>query len=443
MKKFLRVVIFFAVFLLLFSGVSHILAVGVDRNSASAMGGFYSEPKNSLDAVYIGSSNCLAFWNPLFAWEQYGITVYPCASISQQLTAAEYIIKDVLKTQDDPVFLININTLGSRTNTPSLHRLFDNMPFSLNRIQAIESMGEMYGLTRDQITELHFPILRYHSRWSKLQAEDFSVPLYKGAFDNDKYWDVSYNISAAYTTVEGEVRPSDHVMNSLERLLDLCDEKNLKVVFVTVPRKETNVKKYQRYNYINKLVEERGYHVLDMMDKVDEMQLDLRRDFYGKTHTNVHGSLKLTQYVSEYLIENFKLENKKGDPAYASWDEQYAAYKKLAEIRMQEFEFSGAARDNTLQAPKNVRITRGEGLTVSFDAVKGAEGYTICKRVGENGAWKTIGETKTLSFTDNDFKKDGTYYYTVVPTREQDGETVYGNCEYGGVKLVLKNGKVQ
>ena len=167
MKRFIRIVAFLAVFVLLFSTVNYYMARSVDHYSANALGGFYKQPRGSLDAVYIGSSNVLAFWNQMIAWEQYGITVYPYSCVSQQLTAAEYAIKDIRKTHPDVAFVININTIGLKTNTPSLHRLFDNMPFSINKVQAIEAMSEMYGLTDEQKKELYFPILRYHSRWEK------------------------------------------------------------------------------------------------------------------------------------------------------------------------------------------------------------------------------------------------------------------------------------
>lgn len=446
MKRAIRIVIFFLVFALVFVGVDYALSIGVDRHSAHVMRGFYDEREGSLDAVYLGSSNCLAFWNSMVAWEQYGITVHPFSNNSQQFTAAEYLIKEARKTQPDAVFVVNVNTLGLKTDVISLHRMFDNMPFSLNKLEALAAMTEMYDLTGEEKQELYFPILRYHSRWGDLKSSDFtkSGVEYKGAFNYRDYWQDIVDISKVYKPQEGVVTPPAHVVNALDSLLDYCDAQKVKVVFVTVPRVEDAPEEYGMFRYVSQTVEQRGYHALDLTDKIEELNFDLTIDYYNKTHTNAHGAVKFTQYVSEYLIENFGFENKKNDPAYSDWNKTYDSYLTVAARHLRDFELAGAARDMALTIPANVEIHRNAGaLEVSFDAVKGATKYVVCKRVGENGRWKTIGETKALSFADNDFKNDGTYYYTVVPAYEKDGETVYGNFHYNGISVTLKGGKVK
>ena len=99
------------------------------------MSGIYEEPENSLDAVYIGSSNCYAFWNPNIAWEEYGIAVYPYCCSTQPLLATEYLIKEARKTQPNAVYIVNINTLGDAVSDVVIHRLLDFMPLSKNKLE--------------------------------------------------------------------------------------------------------------------------------------------------------------------------------------------------------------------------------------------------------------------------------------------------------------------
>ena len=76
----LRVAAFWALFALLLYPVTRVFSHYPDYRSYHTIGGFYEEEADSLDAVYLGSSNCYAFWNALVAWHSHGLAVYPYAS---------------------------------------------------------------------------------------------------------------------------------------------------------------------------------------------------------------------------------------------------------------------------------------------------------------------------------------------------------------------------
>ena len=95
---------------------------------------------------------------------------------------------------------------------------------------------------------------------------------------------------------------------------------------MTVPRAEKDEERLSQINQLNAMIEERGYDTLYLMDQTDEMGIDITTDFYNRNHTNVHGSIKYTQYLSEYLIENYGFEDKRFDEAYKSWDKGYKKY---------------------------------------------------------------------------------------------------------------------
>ena len=88
--KIIKIFGFFLVFLFLISKLSNILsypdAVG---DGYKQMIGFYDEPMGTLDAVYLGSSTTYKYWSAPWAWQHYGLTVYPFASAAQPLMAAK------------------------------------------------------------------------------------------------------------------------------------------------------------------------------------------------------------------------------------------------------------------------------------------------------------------------------------------------------------------
>ena len=440
-KFIIKAIAFATVFALLFVGSTRILSVGMDRYSAHILNGFYDEEPESLDAVYFGSSNVLAFWNPMLAWEQYGLAVHPYSCNSQPLTVVEYLIKEARKTQPNAVFVVNINTLGLEMDVVGLHRLFDNMPFSLNKLQTMQAMTQMYDLSTQDATELLFPILRYHSRWSELSSADLasSGVEYKGAFNFSRYWTRSEDLTSRYIITDQKTAPPAHIATAVESLFDYCEQEHLKMLFVTVPRGEETVAEAEMHNYINEQAQQRGFPVLDLNDQIDTLQLDLQKDYYNRTHTNVHGSVKFTRFVSEYLIETFGFENKKDNPDYADWNNVYASYLPLVSRYLVDFELEGASRDNRLSEVSKLQAQLVDGVAkISFAKVKGATGYAVYKQVGSKNAWAHIADVKEGEFFDSDCTAPEQYRYRVVPFYEKDSKRVYGNFDYTGVGFTVK-----
>lgn len=65
-------------------------------------------------------------------------------------------------------------------------------------------------------------------------------------------------------------------------------------------------------------------------------------------------------------------------------------------------------------------------LTLKWKKVKGAESYTVYRSTSKDGAYKKIGTTKSLKYTDSKVKKGKTYYYKVLPTGKYKNVIVEG-----------------
>ena len=62
------------------------------------MQSFYKLPKNTVDAVYIGSSGVKEFYIAPEGFADNGIAVYPIAASHQSSAAIPYLIEEVHKT---------------------------------------------------------------------------------------------------------------------------------------------------------------------------------------------------------------------------------------------------------------------------------------------------------------------------------------------------------
>lgn len=434
-KRAVKAIAFILIFLVVFGFFSGIVTNPADYRNYQWIRGFYEEPRNSLDAVYIGSSAVYAFWNPLVAWEKYGIAVYPYTCNAQHLITADYMLKEVRKTQPDCLYIVNLNTIyDQRITLAEFHYLLDYMPFSLNKLQLTAYLAKTANLTFDETLELFVPMFRYHSRWNELVWEDFNYQLdgLKGASDYSAYYRTIKDISQKFITTEECSTAAPHVVEAVNRLLDYCDKEGLNMLFVTSPRVEKKLIYSQQINYIEELIRSRGYEVLDLVGAVDEIGLTPKKDYYNITHVNIHGSVKCTQYLSEYLIENYGFTDKRDDPAYESWDAGLEAYRPALDAYILDFEKETRFRDNALKAPSGLTVTATDaGIEISWKAVKGAEGYVVYQKLAGN-VWQPLATITQTSFTDDSVTPKESYYYTVVPYRDVDGVRQYGDFSYNG-----------
>lgn len=69
-------------------------------------------------------------------------------------------------------------------------------------------------------------------------------------------------------------------------------------------------------------------------------------DYYNAGHTNIHGALKLTHYLSDYIYRNYDPCGIDNDPINASWDEDYQKYMDIIEPYLSN---------------KEIRIINGQG----------------------------------------------------------------------------------
>ena len=437
-NKFVRVILFVLIFAISFSVVSKIFVAPADYRNYQWIRGFYAEEENTLDAIYIGSSNCYAFWNPVIAWEEYGIAVYPFASQAQPLFAAEYLIKEARKTQEDAVFIVNINTLNDGVMTEAyLHYLLDYMPFSLNKLALTNHLANLVGYTFAERMEFYVPMLRYHSRWNSLTRNDFNYEIdgLKGASYYETYLYKSTDLTQTYKRSDKKSELSENILYSVNHLLDYCDEENVEVIFVTVPQMRKTVEQVEDYNAINDLIEARGYNVVSLINNPEGIGLNLDQDFYNLFHTNVHGSLKFTEYISNYLIDKYGFENKKDDEVYASWNKAVKKYLPKLSKAVVDVELEISKRVYDLAIPQNLSADSSNGVTLVWDSVEGADGYTVFRKDGENGDWLRVVTVNQTGYVDSNVTKDTTYIYTVVPYRYIDDEAYYGNFDYNGVKV--------
>lgn len=311
-------------------------------NNRKNICGFYAEEENTLDMVYIGGSACYYYWEPLEAFEQFGFTSYNFASDAMPPQIIKYCLKEVLKTQDPKLFVIDlrpfqygdvydeeIQTLRYLREAP-LRNVIDGMKYSFNRFEMIENCVPH---EEDKIY-YHFDIAKYHSMFNSL----FNIVNWKYIFNEYPsetkgffYYD-SFNVleTEDVSDVEDELKLADEMNVLFIDLLEYCKEEKLKVLFIVHPY-TINAYDQKKYNYMSRVIDEYGQDYLNANDYISDMNLNFATDFYDGAHVNILGADKYTHFLGRYIYENYKMIDKRTDSKYESWNVAYEKWKDEVE----------------------------------------------------------------------------------------------------------------
>jgi len=325
-----------------------------DSGAMEIARGFYAEPENSLDVLYLGSSYMRNGISPLEIWHDYGITGYARASSQQAPIISYYLLKEAFQTQSPEVVVYEasflINTQTSETNDydareGKLREAIDFMKFSRIKIELAREIVENSSLS---YTSLLVPGYRYHERWTDLGEIDFqtlgAAPYaYKGQYPALTI--SSYEIRKDYMADGScdELAALDATTTYyVERMQELCREHGAELILVHMPN---TIWDDNRYKMIAEYARSHELVFLDYCtDRLrTEIGFDSKTDSWdGGAHLNIIGAGKVSKHFGNYLKEQFQIEDKRDNEVYAGWNDDYRMYmyEKLAKEVIKETNLS-------------------------------------------------------------------------------------------------------
>ena len=166
-RQALRAGIFILLFILITTGLTYILRTNGDVKDRFT--GFYAEPRNSIDAVVIGSSPVYPCIAAPMLYHDTGVRLYPLSSNMQRPVAAQYLIREARKTQDPQLFIVEVRMFAAadedlKGNMAHTRGVTDNLRYSVNRIRTV---GAMVGPEDDPLS-YYLDIFKNHSNWKTL-----------------------------------------------------------------------------------------------------------------------------------------------------------------------------------------------------------------------------------------------------------------------------------
>ena len=206
----------------------------------------------------------------------------------------------------------------------------DGMKWSNSKIDAIHASMT----AKEDFLSYVFPLLRFHSRWSKLTDEDWKYLFHRDTVSHNGYL---MQTAISPKTSDREGRPlADYTLPEvgfayLEKMRTLCEENGVELILIKAP---TNNWKYYWYDeweeQIVSWANEKGVDYYNFIPLDEEIGLDWNTDTYdGGVHLNVLGAEKLTSYFGKLLTEKYGFTDRRGDAERdALWAEKLAIYQK-------------------------------------------------------------------------------------------------------------------
>lgn len=327
-------------------GLQQYVLRNVDHNSLRVEG-FYQEDSGSLDAVFIGASDMYTSFMPGRAYEKYGFTSYLLASESITSDGVLTAVKEVVRTQKPQLVVVEANAFlysddQNDQNQAYIHKFFDNLPFSLNKLDYIQK-----NVPVDDRWEYIFPLIKYHSLWTEyperfyMMASDLTLDMrgynyLKGFRTTAQVYKSKTPSLNDQIVTEHDTLPLDPKLESqLRELLNYAKQNNVNLVFVRAPHyvtKET-YDRVKRSNQMAHIVNEEGFSYYTFESDARDIGIDDQHDFYNVEHMNVYGALKFTDYVAERLVNTEDLK-----PGYLT-EEQKEGWKEVSKTTNQLYRY--------------------------------------------------------------------------------------------------------
>ncbi len=315
--EIIKIIAFVLAFLILLEGSSLMFfsdkQVAGFKNKLQYAYSFAYEPESSIQIACVGNSDLYSGFTPIDLWKEFGYTSAVCASARQSIQESLNLLKRLFKTQSPQIVIIETDMLydenpekdNSMTRTDELYDFF-------------ESMKPEY-FERD--IENVFPLFKFHNIWKK-----FEGTAKKPTFNSHGY---RYNNktcklkSREYMKSTASAEPISK-MNSkqMDKLIAFCQKNNAKVILVEMP--SVTSWNYERYNAVAEYARERNVPFLDLNLLYDDIGISMTDCFRDRgNHLNYRGAKAVTEYIGDYISQNYELECLHFDKNYSYWNDDY------------------------------------------------------------------------------------------------------------------------
>lgn len=285
-RKLIRAVCFCLLFSLLFVFLSGAFiprtGTAEDGMESRISKAYRGEPRNSVDAVFIGNSDIYRAISPVDLYHATGITSAIAGKPNKQLEEVPADIRDILRYQKPKTIVLETDCMFSGTN-PGFKKGISPLEAEAAKVDAATTnssdkktgsqataakhpakkstsektaaqqniFGKCKALLEEGDSALlaalnyKFPLVKYHDNWKSLKLSSFLQPSGKYRFANKGMAYAStvkpYAFGSQYMQLSGgkNAMLSEEKLNQFQKIYELCEKNDVRLVLMTVPSANT------------------------------------------------------------------------------------------------------------------------------------------------------------------------------------------------------------
>jgi len=247
------------------------------------------------------------------------VDCYNLSSNGASIEQLYFSLKEVLKTQKPKVVVIESYSFIPFDKQEFLytfmHSALDGMHLSKNKVDAIK-----YNVPEDKRLEYYLPFTLYHLRWKEEETLEkakniftyekkrsdffgFQSVLYVHKEKEDFYQYITPDL-----LTDKELSLSKDRMKLLDNITKLCEENDIKLLFVNTPflKKETfsYIEVHEHLKGLESYTKENDIDIIDFSFLFEDIDLQ-HYDFSDVGHVNSSGAYKVSLYLSDYIKKNY------------------------------------------------------------------------------------------------------------------------------------------
>ncbi|WP_027207506.1 hypothetical protein [Butyrivibrio fibrisolvens] len=282
----------------------------------------FFEEKGDFDVLFFGSSHVMNGISPLDIWGEYGITSYNLGNSNSLLPQTYWTIVEATRYHKPKIIVLDtyfIHWDEKTQGTSWTHDAFDCFPLDITKYQLAKDLFE----DRASITELLFPFSVYHNRWEEVDSKELHQKLSRSSNWN-KGCELLYGkhkFNNLNLIPESEYEKYDSTgIDYLKKISMFCSDNGIQLVLIRIPF-EMDDQLQLKLNYVSVIAKDMN---LPFINYSYSDVVDFSTDFADDSHLNREGARKFSLALGRYLKDNYSLKDKRNDPNYDDWNNDYS-----------------------------------------------------------------------------------------------------------------------
>lgn len=312
-KNIIKIIIFFTISFFLGSELIFYL-----QNKNSHIDELYS--MRNCDVLVLGASKSYVNLSGAVMYDNYGIASACIAQGEQQIRMSYYSLKSALRFCKPKLVVFEVYMAVADDDYGNMPNQYANallsFPAYSNLDVRLEAIDDLKGV---HLIDYLTGIPLYHNDYKTYEfcKKEHTAGYMNGFLETRENGLVDYCFSIDSVSEKQEIGRKSK--DALLKTIKLCNDKNIDLIFLSTPFQAADWH-MEKLKTVKDIANKNHVPFIDMNTYIDEIGIDLLNDMHDMFHAKKSGEEKNSIWLGNWLISNYKLEDRRSNPNYKYWD---------------------------------------------------------------------------------------------------------------------------